>query len=166
MPCDQSSILPLIIGPIAALAGVLIGLLFSAKMAKTEREHQRKVLLRGKYEELAFYLSESVLHFQKLLTSSTTLDLFLRSRPALAQKVDILARLYFPELKVLSDDYLYAVGSFQNSLAENYTPNSSLSVGEQGSSSRAVKEAQEKVMFAKHTLDEAIDKYADKYAIS
>lgn len=166
MPCDQSSIWPQIIGPVSALTGVLIGLLFSVIRAKTEREHQRKILLRGKYEDLALSLSDSVSDVQALLTANTNLELFLRARPALAQKIDILARLYFSELKDLADDYLCSVVSLQNSLSENYDPNSNLNVGEQGAKSEIVKEAQDKLMIAKHALDEAIDKYSNKYATS
>ena len=166
MPCDQPSIASQLIGPVSALAGVLLGLLFSARMAKSEREHQRKVLLRSKYEELAHALSESVSNIQTLINADTNRELFLRARPALAQKIDTLAQLYFPELRGFSTDYLDSIVALQCSLSENYDNRSNLSVGEQGAKSEAVKISQEKVMNSKYALDDAIEKYAHKYATS
>ena len=164
MPCDQPSTWTMLIGPSAALAGVIIGLLFSSMEKKKEREHQRTVLLRNKYEEIVLALGESVSHVQALQTVETTLDLLLLSRPVLAQKFDILARLYFPELRSISDDYLHSVVALQNSLAENYDPSSSLKVCEQGAKSKKVEEAKNNLMDIKHAFDEAIDLHANKYA--
>jgi hypothetical protein len=166
MACDQPSILPQIVVSGAALAGVLIGLLFSVMKDLSERKHQRRILLRGKYEELALSLCESVSHLLELQSVDTIPHLLLLSRPVHAQKIDILARLYFPELIQLSDDYLFSVTSFQNSLAENYDSRSSLNVGEQGAKSEEVLKIKDNLMTAKHALDEAIDKYAEKYASS
>lgn len=166
MPCYPPSIWPQIIGPCAALAGVLIGLWYASREKEKERVYQRKILLRSKYEELAHALSESVSHAQELLTVDTTLSLFLKARPALAQKIDVLARLYFSELMPLTEEYLLSVTALQTSLAESFDPSSSLNVGEQGTMSENVNKAKNNMMNAKHALDEAIDKYADKYAAS
>jgi len=164
MLCDQTAMWTQIIGPAPALSGVIIGLLYSAREKEKEREHQRKILLRSKYEELALALSESVSHVQELLTVGTTLELFSLARPALAQKIDILARLYFPELKNLSDNYLLAIISLQDSLAEGYDSSLPLKVWEQGTKSEKVEKAKDNLLAAKCAFDEAIDRYAEKYA--
>lgn len=163
--CDQS-IVALIIPAASALGGVALGQFWASRIADKEREHKRQVLLREKYEELALALSQFLDYYLSLLSAKSTEEGLLAARPIHAQKVDVLAKLYFPELRSKSEAFLRSIVAFQNSLAVNYNPQSSQSLGEQGAGSTAVSEAQKNLTSAKHALDDAISKHATKYAIA
>ena len=165
MACEPSIAAP-IIAAVSALSGVALTLISSAIFSSKEREHKRKILLREKYEELAILLVDSLESYLTLLSSSTSQELLLHARHAHAQKVDVLARLYFPELKQLTSNYLFSLVAFQNSLAANYKPELKESAGVQGANSVTVKAAQQNLESAKTSLDAAIEKHASKYAIS
>lgn len=165
MACEPSISVP-IIAALSALAGVLVSQVSSAILASKEREHKRKILLREKYEELAIFLVDSLESYQALLSSSTNEELLLHARHAQAQKIDVLAKLYFPELKQLASDYLFSLVAFQNSLALNYNPELKENVGIQGAKSESVNTAQRKLELVKHSLDVAIEKHAPKYTIA
>jgi hypothetical protein len=165
MCLDHSLAIP-IIAASSALAGVLVSQVSAIMLAGRAREHQRKILLREKYEELAILLVDSLESYLSLLSSSTSQELLLHTRHAHAQKTDVLARLYFPELKQLTSNYLFSLVSFQNSLAKNYNPELEESAGVQGANSVAVNTAQQKLELAKNLLEAVIEKHATKYAIA
>lgn len=164
--CIDSSLLVPIIAATSALAGVIVSQASSAILAWISRKHQRQVLLREKYEELAHSVADGVGDFLKLLTSKTTEELLLHARPAHAQHAYILSRLYFPELKPLTQAFLASIVVFQNSLASNYNSQLPGNVGTQGVASVHVMAAKVVVENAKNALEDAIEKHASKYAIS
>ena len=165
MACDSSIAVP-IIAAASALAGVALSQVSTALLASRERKHQRKILLREKYEELAIFLVDSLESYMSLLSSATNQELLLHARHAHAQKVDVLARLYFPELKQLTSDYLFSLVSFQNFLAANYNPELNENVGIQGAKSAPVHAAQKKLELTKQALEVAIEKHSAKYTIA
>jgi hypothetical protein len=106
-----------VIAASAALAGVGISLLGNWFLSWLKEGHERKVLLRSKYEELALLLVDSVGDYQKILTAESNQGLLKDSQPVSAQKAEALAHLYFPELRKSSNDYLTAIVAFRNACA-------------------------------------------------
>lgn len=162
----EPSIAVPIIAATSALCGVVVSGVFALILAGSARKYQRKILLREKYEELAKSLVDSLEDYLNLLASNNHHELLLHSRHAHAQKVDVLARLYFPELKQSASEYLISLVAFQNSLAANYDPKIKESVGVQGANSQKVNIAQKQLETAKQFLELAIEKHANKYAIA
>lgn len=152
-----------IISAAAVLAGVAITQAFSLFQSASERKHQRRVLLRGKYEELAQCLADSVDEHTSFLTASTNEELLRGTRPKNAQRIYILAQLYFPQLRSPAHEFLAALVQFRNELASNYNPQGHGSLGVQGAASQKVHAAQAQLEQAKYQLDTAIEKHAFAY---
>lgn len=106
-----------VIAASAALAGVVISLLGNWFLSWLREGHERKVLLRSKYEELAFLVVDSVGEYQKILTAESNLQLLKDSQPVSAQKALSLSQLYFSELVPAADAYLSSIVAFRNACA-------------------------------------------------
>jgi len=131
-----------------------------------QRGHERKMLLRSKYEELAFFVVDSIGDYQKLLAAESNLELLRDSQPISAQKASALAQLYFPELKKDTAAYLEAIVAFRNSCARAAAANPRAHQIEAIASSPEVENAQSVLGNSKSTLDALIQAYAKTYTFS
>jgi hypothetical protein len=160
--CEQTNA---IIAATAALSGVVISLLGNWLLSWQKEGHERKILLRSKYEELAFLVVDSVGDYQKILVADSNQGLLKDSQPVSAQKVEALAQLYFPELMEAADGYLVSIVAFRNTCARAGAANPKTSWIDALGSSPAVEQAQSVLEKAKSTLEFQIQAYAKTYTL-
>lgn len=159
----------LLIGIIAAssaLGGVIVSQAFSLLQSFFERRHQKRVLLRTKYEELARSLNEAIEWVSDTSSSKSIPELHARSVPKSARWVYSLSLLYFPKLKEQAAQLVSACADFQHVLIDNYTETESGSAGGQAArkSGQQLQAAARSVVVARTELDTAIQKHASSYA--
>lgn len=162
----EKEILIGIIAASSALGGVIVSQAFSLVQSFFERRHQRRVMLRSKYEELARTLNEAMQWVSEGSSSRSIADLHSRSIPTPARWVYSLSLLYFPELKEEATQLISAIIAFQHVLIDNYTEAEIGSAG--GQAARKARQqldaAQRSIVVARTELDALIQKHAGKYA--
>ena len=162
MACEQTNA---IIAATAALSGVVISLLGNWLLSWQKEGHERKILLRSKYEELTFLLVDSVGDYQKILIADSNQGLLKDSQPVSAQKVLALAQLYFPELVTSADNYLATIVAFRSSCARAAAANPSEAWMKAIASSPKVEAAQLGLEKSKSTLESQIQACAKTYTL-
>lgn len=155
-----------IIAASSALGGVVVSQAFSLVQSFFERKHQRRVMLRGKYEELSRALNEAMEWVSVSSSAKSNSELHARSIPTPARWVYSLSLLYFPELKVEAAHLVSASVAFQHVLIDNYTEVEPGSAGGQAARKalQQLQSAQRSIVVARTELDALIQKYAGSYA--
>ncbi len=154
-----------IIAATAALSGVVISLLGNWLLSWQKEEHERKILLRSKYEELAFLVVDSVGDYQKILIADSNQGLLKDSQPVSAQKVEALAQLYFPELMDAADGYRVSIVASRNTCARAAAAKPDVSWIDALGASPTVEQAQLVLEKAKSTLESQIQACAKTYTL-
>lgn len=162
MACEQSNA---IIAAAAAIAGVVISLLGNWFLSWLKEGHERKVLLRSKYEELAFLVVESLLDYQKLIAAESNQGVLADSQPIAAQKAVALAQLYFPELTVETNTYLLSLVAFRNACVRASADSPTAHYTEAIANAPAVVVSQEELQSAKASLDSTLRACAKTYTL-
>lgn len=155
-----------VISAASALGGVVVSQAFSLLQSFFERRHQRRVMLRSKYEELSRTLNEAIEWISVSSSAKSFPELHGRSVPIPARWVYSLCLLYFPELKEEAAQLVSASVDFQHVLIDHYTETESGTAGGQAAR-KALKQlqaAQRSIVAARSALDDAIQKYAGTYA--
>ena len=149
----------------SAIAGTIVTQIVSVLLSYLDRKHQKKVLLREKYEELALLINESGEWLSNKMTAVTISELTLDG-PEKARKATVLAHIYFPKLRDACECYVNTNVEFVNYLCDYYQDGSGLSM-----SVLAVKADEHgyqttvnNVLNSRTTLEESIIKYASEYA--
>jgi hypothetical protein len=129
------------------------------------RKHQKQVLLRSKYEELANHVTDGQLWLVELLESESFSKASLNT-PIHARKAATLAAIYFPLLLEDVHNYLNASAMLQSVILENHQFVSGVNAGAQAvqKNRKAVENASDKFQQARQALDEKIIKHASEYA--
>jgi hypothetical protein len=155
-----------VISALSALGGVVVSQFFSLLQAHFEHKHQKKILLRTKYEELARHLNEAMEWVSIASSSKSIPELHARSIPTAARWVYSLSLLYFPELKESAVQLVSACSEFQHVLIDNYTESEVGSAGGQAArkSGQQLQAAARSIVVARTELDAAIQKHAGSYA--
>ncbi|MDO8699176.1 MAG: hypothetical protein Q7J75_01920 [Rhodoferax sp.] len=154
-----------VIAAIAALSGVVISLLGNWFLSWLKEGHERKVLLRSKYEELAFLVVESSLDYQKVVSAEANHQLLRDSQPISSQKAAALAQLYFPDLLPETNVYLLSFVSFRNACAVASAGDPKLPFSQAIASSPSVVAAQEELEAAKSRLHRKLQTCAKNYIL-
>lgn len=149
----------------SAIAGALVTQLFTVLQHFLERKHRRLVLLREKYEQLASLVSDSHEWIGQQMKSKTLADLQ-GSFPEQAKKAMVLAHIYFPKLHSPCESYVNACAVFQAALVDNHEFNAEINVGTQAvrKNPEHLRQVMSHIRDSRQRLDEAIVKYASKYA--
>ena len=155
-----------VIAATAALSGVVISLLGNWLLSWLKEGHERKILLRSKYEELSFLLVDSTLEYQKIISAGATRQLLRDSQPISVQKAASLAQLYFPELVNETNHYLFSFVSFRNACASASAKNSDISYEQAIANSQSVADAQKELELSKSILHTTIRACAKTYTLS
>ncbi len=154
-----------VISASAALSGVVISLLGNWLLSWLKEGHERKILLRSKYEELSFLLVDSIGDYQQILTAHSNREL-LNTQPVSAQKMFALAQLYFPELLAATDVYLSALVAFRNSCAAASADQPQKSWPEALVSSPDVVQAQKALYKSKEDIQSLLLAYSKQYTLA
>lgn len=105
----------------SALGGVVVSQAFSLLQTRFEHKHQKKILLRTKYEELVQHLNEAIEWGRETTFCKTQGELHARAVPLPARRVYSLALLYFPKLKESAAQLVHACVALHHVLSENFT---------------------------------------------
>lgn len=154
-----------VIGAAAALSGVALSQVISLLHSHLDRRHQRRVLLRSKYEELMGHLNES-LEWANSMTLAGPDGLTQSARqPMPARRVYALVLLYFPLLKQESVVFLQACLDFQSAIHQRFLPSVNASASAQAAkeNGEVLSAASSGLKSARLSLDAAIEKCAKKY---
>ena len=153
------------IGATIALCGVLVAQLVAMIQSRLDREHQKHILLRTKYEELADQLNESIFWANQILKATTFDELHVHSQPTPARRAYMLTLLYFPLLKKHAEYYVEVSVSFQNVLVSQFRPLGGVTAGAQAAkhSPTEFQAAGETLRAAREMFDSEIEKLAYVY---
>ena len=162
----ETEILIGVIAASSALGGVVVSQGFSLLQSFFERKHQKRVMIRSKYEELSRNLNEAMEWVASSSSSKSFEQLQARSIPTSARWVYSLSLLYFPELKEPASRLVSACIAFQHVLIDNYTETELGSAGGQAGrkSQKQLEAAGRSIVVARTELDAAIQKHACTYA--
>lgn len=95
-----------------ALSGVMISAGTNLLIATIDKRHKRQVLLREKFEQMMFHLSDSLTWISDLNGCSTLDDVLAKSQSIDARHLCTLCALYFPELSLAESSYLLTLYRF------------------------------------------------------
>jgi hypothetical protein len=161
----DKEIITAIIAATSALAGVALSQLIALLKAHLDRKHQRQILFRTKYEELANHLNDALAWTNNLLSVKTTDELQAHSQPMSTRRIYALVLLYFPLLKQEAIDYVQASIQFQGAVSEMFSPRIGASAGAQAvkNNEAAIMKASRELNMARQALDNKIEKHASTY---
>ncbi|WP_300318738.1 hypothetical protein [Idiomarina sp.] len=161
----ETKILIAIISASAAIAGAIFSQVITLIRDYQEKKHKRRILLREKYEELAYLVTESQGWLSEQMRAPSMRALR-GSHPAAARKAMVLSHIYFPKLHGVCEDYLNSLAKFQIMLIENHEFHPEHDAGTQAAhkNPEAIEQAGSHVQSCRQKLDEFIIKYARKYA--
>ena len=161
----ESKLLIAAISASSAIFGAVLSQIVTVVRDWLDKKHQRNVLLRNKYEELAGLVTDSQEWVCGLSTSSSLKDL--RNKPPInARKALILSYIYFPLLRKGSENYITECVNFQNVLIDNHEFKDGVDCGTQAvhKNENAVTKSSSNLRESRQDLDDLIIKYASKYA--
>ena len=161
----ESKILIAAISASSAIFGAVISQVITVVRDWLDKKHQRNVLSRNKYEELAGLITDSQEWTGSLLTSSSLKEL--RNKPPVnARKALILSYIYFPLLRDGCEKYITECVNFMNVLIDNHEFKEGIDCGTQAvhKNESAVLESSSKLRESRQDLDDLIIQYAGKYA--
>ena len=161
---EETKIMVALIAASSAIAGATISQFVSILRDWLNKRHQRKILLRKKYEELANLITQSQEWVTFQLGAQSMLELNSRP-PQEARKAMVLSHIYFPLLQEACQNYVDASAAFQSMLADNHRFAPGRTAGAQ-----AVRQNEEAFMQAinnlrqcRNELDKQIIRYAKQY---
>lgn len=159
----SEEISPVIIGAVAALAGVLLSQVISISLSVFDKKHAKKVLLRQKYEEMMNEFQNSLLYVQDVHTCKTTDQLFQLSHSPQTGKAYSLALLYFPDLIEPLKQYSIAQVSFYNSVITIFNADIPVNAGGQAIRNEGHQHVTQSLFDEKNNVMDALISNAKKY---
>ena len=144
----------------SAIAGAVISQIVSIFSDILDKKHQRNILLRTKYEELANLVTDS----QEWVTQqlgSDSLSLLKSEPPMQARKAMVISHIYFPLLQDSCQNYVNACATFQVMLINNHEFVKGHDAGTQAAHKNSVEfeNTAEHLRRCRQILDEQIIKY-------
>jgi len=109
-----------IIAASSALGGVIIAQTFSLLQSFLDKRHEKKKLLRQKYEEMMFHFSASLEWIQRLNSSITQEDVFALSQSSDARNSLSICLLYFPDLVDAANNYILSQQTYYESIVTSF----------------------------------------------
>ena len=161
----DSKILIAVISAGSAIAGAGITQIVSIFLSHLERKHQKMILLREKYEELALLVHESNSWISAQMGANSLAEL--RSNfPEHARKATVLSHIYFPKLREACESYVNACSKFSAVLVDNhqFDPNHDCGTQAASANSKALEAAADQVRRSRQEIEDKIIKYASSYA--
>ncbi|HBT88116.1 hypothetical protein [Desulfobacter sp.] len=115
----ESKLLIATISASSAISGAVISQAFSIIRDILDKKHQRKVLLRTKYEEFAELITRSH-EWLSALYRHKSIEEHSNNPPNHARKALLLAYIYFPALIKQSEKFMNSCVIIQSSMIENF----------------------------------------------
>lgn len=159
-----------IIAALSAILGALISQVTTFLISYFDKEHQKKLFQRQKYEEMAMLFFDSLGWMSKVVSCTNEKDLRELSHNFEARKALSLCQLYFPEeLANSANNYLCAQQSYYAEIFRCYDESDKqiLTAGGQASTKNPkVKEAKDHLFTEKVIFENLIVSNAQKYTIT
>jgi len=155
----------ILIAASSAILGAVTSQIVTIARDWLDKKHQRNVLLRNKYEELAGFIIDSQEWTGSLLTSNSLKEL--RNKPPInARKALMLSYIYFPLLRNGCENYIAECINFQNVLIDNHEFKEGIGCGIQAvhKNEVAVSNSSSKLRESRQDIDDLIIKHSKKYA--
>jgi len=158
---DQS-LLPVL----SALGGVALAQGVAMFQSWIDRENKREILLRTKYEELGLHFLESMKLPGALLTCATHEETLATTHQESANRVHLLALVYFPPLRQATGQYIESYSALCLVANELYNPQDKRVLGMQVFDKPEYIAARNAHLAARDHLQDKIEIHAASYAKS
>jgi hypothetical protein len=162
------NLLPIIVGGAIALAGTIVGQVFSLISGYIQRRNDRDVRQRERLERLAEAVGAALTWYQRLGSCRSIDDICAAPPPPEARRAAVLAHLYFPALAELTAEFANSLVRYHHHATDCYQPGVPASVGAQmvmiAKDHPEAKQIQEESFHLRLALDQAITKEAKKYS--
>jgi hypothetical protein len=127
----SQEIWPQIISAASALSGFLVSQLATEVHEYYARKHQRKILLREKFEEMLFHFSTSLEYLVYLNGSTSQEAVYALAQCPDARKALNLCLLYFEDLIHPANDYVLSLRLYYECVIRAYDKTDSCTAGGQ-----------------------------------
>ncbi|WP_022949538.1 hypothetical protein [Methylohalobius crimeensis] len=159
----NQEILIAIIAASAAVFGAVVSQITAFAISAWDKKHQKKVLLRQKYEEMMFYFSAS-LGWVPIVNGCKTLhEISSCSQSPDPRKVLSLCLLYFPDLSDAANAYILGQQAYYASIISRFKDSVGASAGAQAFVSAEHKKVMDQLFERKNELEHLIVFLAKKY---
>lgn len=152
-----------IIAAASATLGVVASQITTYWIARLNRTHQNDIFLRGKYEEMMFHFSRSLLWVSEVNECKTRSQLSAYSTSLESRNALSLCLLYFPELLVPINNYIQSQVSYYGSIVTNYNESLSESAGPQAFMYQTHKVIMDQLLKEKDAFEQEAMSHAKKY---
>lgn len=164
---DPNTLQIALISSSSAIAGAVISQAISLLQGSLDKKHQRRILLRERYEQLADHISESQSWPDTLIKCSSLSELSHAPLPIHARKALTISSIYFPALQMTCQNYVNSCANLKIFLINTYRPGPS--GGEVGSivaylDADGFEKAINQNVRARQAVDDLVIKLASKYA--
>ena len=153
-----------LIAAASAIAGSLISQITPAVLSFFDKRHQRKVLLRQKYEEMALLYVDSLHWFLSVGAATSIEELMKLALPENQKRMQILCSVYFPKLSEPAVQYANACNSFYQSITKEFKSDLKIPASIQAEAREEHKAIAKKVTADRQAFDSAIIRYSKEYA--
>ncbi len=162
---DELKVTIALISAGSAIAGAVVSQIVVIFRDFLNKKHQRKILLREKYEELALLVTENQ-DWLNLQMKARSMDELGGGHPNAARRAMVLAHIFFPKLRSVCEDYVNACAQFQLFLIHNNDDSDRYDAGTQAAhkNPEELERVASLVRDRRQNVDEAIIRYARKYA--
>ena len=127
----KDNILIATIAATSALSGVLISQAISILLSFFDRRHQKRILLRKKYEEMIFHFVDSLEGTTLLNLSPTLQQLHSQAVQLPCIKALSLCLLYFPDLVDDMNNYILSQRAYYNFVVDSFNEKNPFTAGGQ-----------------------------------
>jgi hypothetical protein len=156
----------LVIGAALALSGVLFAQIVAMLQSWLDRRNKREILLRTKYEELGQHFLESMKLPRALLTCSNQEETLAVTHQESANKVHMLALVYFPLLRQATGQYIESYSALCLTANSFYDPKDKRVLGVQVFDKPEYIKVRDNHLAARNNLQEQIEMNAPTYVKS
>ncbi|MEQ1484109.1 hypothetical protein [Methyloglobulus sp.] len=153
-----------IIAASSAIAGSVISQIITGLLSWIDKKHQKQVLLRQKYEEMALLYADSLEWFLNTASSTSYGQLSSLALPVKLKQVQILCSIYFPKLHDPAVQYANACNSYYQSILVNFNPALNIPASFQAETREEHKNVVKNITAARQSFDKAIIDFAKYYA--
>lgn len=147
----------------AAVFGALASQITTFVISVLDKKHQRKVLLREKYEEMALLYSGSLDWVLKAGGAKSIKELHALALPVNARQMQIFCSIYFSELVEPSSNYVNACNSYYQSIANLFNEAVNIPAAYQSEGNEGHKQVQNEFTAARQAFDKALRQYSNVY---
>lgn len=159
----MGSLPDLAIGALIALCGVIVAQLVAVIQSRLDRKHQKQILLRTKYEEMASHFLDSMKLPADLLMCASHEETLAVTHQSSANRAHMLALVYFPLLRQATERYIESYSALCLTAISLYDPQDKKLLGTQVFNRSEYVAARNNHIAARDFLQNQIEAHASEY---